>query len=178
MIFLLFTDAKQIPTMINRIYRKIILRIIIFSFALFIINHVYKTSKSFSETPFEEQNYINNDKNPNEGSEHIKLTDMDSLYLLLRFNSSLNDNNSPLSKEVKAFKKKSKSLEEKMYPKFKNCTKLKLIPKYIQRGDYWVLQNYIKASKSFRCNESITFSTTGELGLLNNLVQITSRWQV
>ncbi|KAL7642857.1 UNVERIFIED_CONTAM: hypothetical protein RMT77_006145 [Armadillidium vulgare] len=102
---------------------------------------------------------------------------MDSLYLLLRFNSSLNDNNSPLSKEVKAFKKKSKSLEEKMYPKFKNCTKLKLIPKYIQRGDYWVLQNYIKASKSFRCNESITFSTTGELGLLNNLVQITSRWQ-
>ncbi|RXG71368.1 hypothetical protein Avbf_07070 [Armadillidium vulgare] len=64
-----------------------------------------------------------------------------------------------------------------MYPDFKNCSKPELTFKFIQKRNYWVLQNYIKSSRRFRCDESITFTTIGEIGFLNNLFTVIERWQ-
>ena len=70
------------------------------------------------------------------------------------------------------------SLERKIYPDLRECTAKPLQPFYQQRGDYWVLENYLPAMMSFRCDESITFATHGEYTFLDNLGPITSRWQV
>ena len=70
------------------------------------------------------------------------------------------------------------SLEEKMYPDLKHCKTPSRIPSVDQRGLYWVLENYIPATVSFRCDESITYTTQGDFTFLDNLEMITSRWQV
>ncbi|KAK8400373.1 hypothetical protein O3P69_003213 [Scylla paramamosain] len=69
------------------------------------------------------------------------------------------------------------SLERKMFPDLKECATMPLQPSYQQRGDYWVLQNYLPAAMSFRCDESITFTTHGDYTFLHNLIPITSRWK-
>lgn len=70
------------------------------------------------------------------------------------------------------------SLERKMYPDLRECTTRPLRPFYQQRGDYWVLENYLPAVMSFRCDESITYTTHGDYTFLDNLEPLTSRWQV
>lgn len=70
------------------------------------------------------------------------------------------------------------SLERKMYPDLRECTTRPLRPFYQQRGEYWVLENYIPAALSFRCDESITYTTHGDYTFLDNLEPLTSRWQV
>ncbi|KAK8400375.1 hypothetical protein O3P69_003215 [Scylla paramamosain] len=69
------------------------------------------------------------------------------------------------------------SLERKMYPDLRECTTRPLRPFYQQRGDYWVLENYLPAVMSFRCDESITYTTHGDYTFLDNLEPLTSRWQ-
>ena len=70
------------------------------------------------------------------------------------------------------------SLERKIYPDLRECTTRPLRPFYQQRGDYWVLENYLPAVMSFRCDESITYTTHGDYTFLDNLEPLTSRWQV
>jgi len=51
-------------------------------------------------------------------------------------------------------------------------TKLKM------RGtEYWVLYNYIKASLTFKCNESVTITTHTEIPYLHNLEPLLDRWR-
>ncbi|XP_045110967.1 uncharacterized protein LOC123504487 isoform X2 [Portunus trituberculatus] len=69
------------------------------------------------------------------------------------------------------------SLERKIYPDLRECTTRPLRPFYQQRGDYWVLENYLPAVMSFRCDESITYTTHGDYTFLDNLEPLTSRWQ-
>ncbi|RXG53946.1 Beta-1,4-glucuronyltransferase 1 [Armadillidium vulgare] len=69
------------------------------------------------------------------------------------------------------------TLQKKMYPDFSHCSTKSLISKFIQWGNYRVLQNYVKATETFLCNESVTYATHGELGFLHNLVELASRWQ-
>ncbi|XP_045111113.1 beta-1,4-glucuronyltransferase 1-like isoform X2 [Portunus trituberculatus] len=69
------------------------------------------------------------------------------------------------------------SLEHKMFPDLKECTTRPLRPFFKQRGDYWVLENYLPATMAFRCDESITFSTHGDYTFLDNLGPVASRWQ-
>ncbi|XP_050714560.1 beta-1,4-glucuronyltransferase 1-like isoform X2 [Eriocheir sinensis] len=69
------------------------------------------------------------------------------------------------------------SLERKMYPDLRECTTKPLRPFYQQRGEYWVLENYLPAAMSFRCDESITYTTHGDYTFLDNLEPLTSRWQ-
>lgn len=45
-----------------------------------------------------------------------------------------------------------------------------------QRGDYWVLYNYIKASKRHYCYESITYTTQADYTFLDNVVPLIKRW--
>lgn len=116
----------------------------------------------------------------------INIPDINAKTKLKRnqnFNSSntfpLPNKNINIKNKVKAVQKPSFiSLEQKMYPDFRNCSKPELNFKYIQKRNYWVLQNYIKATRRFRCDESVTFTTIGEIGYLNNLLPVIERWQV
>lgn len=44
-------------------------------------------------------------------------------------------------------------------------------------GNYWVFYNYIRAQKTFLCNETITYTTHGEYTFLHNLEPLLKRWQ-
>lgn len=46
-----------------------------------------------------------------------------------------------------------------------------------RRGDYWVLYNYVIASRSFHCWESITYTTHADFTFLDNLETLLDRWQ-
>ncbi|KAB7495829.1 hypothetical protein Anas_10236 [Armadillidium nasatum] len=78
---------------------------------------------------------------------------------------------------LKAENPKILSQKEKMFPDFNNCSTKNLETKFVQHNNYWVLQNYIKASETFLCNTTITYTTLGELGYLHNLAEIATRWQ-
>lgn len=44
-----------------------------------------------------------------------------------------------------------------------------------QRGDYWVLYNYVAARRWFRCDESITYTTHADFTFLDNLEPLMER---
>lgn len=69
------------------------------------------------------------------------------------------------------------SQERKIYSDLRDCSTRPLRPFYQQRGDYWVLENYIPAALAFRCDESITYTTHADYTFLDNLEPLTSRWQ-
>lgn len=46
-----------------------------------------------------------------------------------------------------------------------------------QRGDYWVLYNYIQAEQKFRCHESVTYTTHADYSFMDNLVPLLERWR-
>lgn len=69
------------------------------------------------------------------------------------------------------------SLERKIYPNLRDCGVKDAPTYYSQRGDYWIMPNYIPAAMSFRCDESITYTTHSEYSYLDNLDPLTSRWQ-
>ncbi|KAI9563367.1 hypothetical protein GHT06_010828 [Daphnia sinensis] len=47
---------------------------------------------------------------------------------------------------------------------------------YSQRGSYWILNHYVPAEKAYHCNESITYTTHGDITFLDNIVPLTKRW--
>ncbi|KAJ8972560.1 hypothetical protein NQ317_010824 [Molorchus minor] len=57
------------------------------------------------------------------------------------------------------------------------CLDKPMVPKTQQRGDYWVLYNYITAEKRFRCQESITYTTHADYSFMDNLVPLLERWR-
>lgn len=58
-----------------------------------------------------------------------------------------------------------------------NCINKPFVHKIQQRGDYWVLYNYIKARRSFKCHESITYTTHADFSFMDNLLPLLERWQ-
>ncbi|XP_034234070.1 beta-1,4-glucuronyltransferase 1 [Thrips palmi] len=50
-------------------------------------------------------------------------------------------------------------------------------PRTAQRGDYWVLYNYVTASETFHCWESITYTTHADYTFLDNLSPMLERWR-
>lgn len=46
-----------------------------------------------------------------------------------------------------------------------------------QRGSFWVLQNYIRANRWFRCDESVTLATASDPTFLDNLPDLVERWR-
>lgn len=46
-----------------------------------------------------------------------------------------------------------------------------------QRGSFWVLQNYIRANRWFRCDESVTLAAVGDPTFLENLSFLVERWK-
>ncbi|KAG4072268.1 hypothetical protein HA402_004200 [Bradysia odoriphaga] len=50
-------------------------------------------------------------------------------------------------------------------------------PETIQRGDFWVLKNYIRADHDeLRCFETITYTTHADYTFLDNLIPLLERW--
>lgn len=58
-----------------------------------------------------------------------------------------------------------------------NCKDVNLTPAIKQRGNYWVLYNYIVADESFHCYETVTYTTQGDYTFLDNLIPLVERWQ-
>ncbi|XP_069165771.1 beta-1,4-glucuronyltransferase 1 [Procambarus clarkii] len=69
------------------------------------------------------------------------------------------------------------SVMRKMYGDASECVSGGLKPSVYQRGEYWVLENYIPALRTFPCNQSITYTTHADYTFLHNLEPLTSRWQ-
>lgn len=47
----------------------------------------------------------------------------------------------------------------------------------MQRGDFWVLKNYIRASHGqLRCFETLTYTTHADYTFLDNLIPLLERW--
>lgn len=57
------------------------------------------------------------------------------------------------------------------------CDDRLLQPSFKQRGNYWVLYNYVRAEARFGCFESITYATHGDYSFLSNLPVLIERWQ-
>uniref|UniRef100_A0A182NEN0 Beta-1,4-glucuronyltransferase 1 n=1 Tax=Anopheles dirus TaxID=7168 RepID=A0A182NEN0_9DIPT len=58
-----------------------------------------------------------------------------------------------------------------------NCHDRDYEPYIGQRGDFWVLKNYIRAEHGdLRCHETITYTTHADYTFLDNLVPLLERW--
>lgn len=47
---------------------------------------------------------------------------------------------------------------------------------YSQRGSYWILNHYIQSDNTYRCNESVTYTTHGDVTFLDNIIPLAQRW--
>ncbi|XP_060524606.1 beta-1,4-glucuronyltransferase 1-like [Cylas formicarius] len=57
------------------------------------------------------------------------------------------------------------------------CLDRSVVPKTQQRGDYWVLYNYVTAQRTFKCEESVTYTTHADYSFMDNLVPLLERWR-
>ncbi|XP_012253233.1 beta-1,4-glucuronyltransferase 1 [Athalia rosae] len=57
------------------------------------------------------------------------------------------------------------------------CNDKSTAPKTAQRGEYWVLYNYIPMSTQVKCWESVTYTTHADYTFLDNLIPLIERWQ-
>lgn len=57
-----------------------------------------------------------------------------------------------------------------------NCFEHDYNQQTLQRGDFWVLQNYVRAEHGeLKCHESITYTTHADYTFLDNLVPLLER---
>ncbi|KOC67874.1 N-acetyllactosaminide beta-1,3-N-acetylglucosaminyltransferase [Habropoda laboriosa] len=57
------------------------------------------------------------------------------------------------------------------------CNEKSMQPRRAQRGDYWVLYNYVPMSMAVRCWESVTYTTHADYTFLDNLEPLLERWR-
>lgn len=57
------------------------------------------------------------------------------------------------------------------------CNDQILKPAIKQRGAFWVLYNYVRARRNFRCDESITLTAPADFRFLDNVAPLVQRWQ-
>lgn len=57
------------------------------------------------------------------------------------------------------------------------CLDKPIVPKTQQRGDYWVLYNYVRAERTFKCEETVTYTTHADYSFMDNLVPLLERWR-
>ncbi|XP_015839702.2 beta-1,4-glucuronyltransferase 1 [Tribolium castaneum] len=61
--------------------------------------------------------------------------------------------------------------------KITQCFDKPIETQIVQNGQFWVLNNYIKASERFKCHESVTITTQGDFTFLENLPILVERWK-
>ncbi|KAG7212097.1 hypothetical protein KM043_012447 [Ampulex compressa] len=57
------------------------------------------------------------------------------------------------------------------------CNEKSSEPRRAQRGDYWVLYNYVPMSMAVRCWESVTYTTHADYTFLDNLEPLLEGWR-
>lgn len=57
------------------------------------------------------------------------------------------------------------------------CYDKDLAYRVAQKGNMWVLYNYVRAKHRFACHESITYTTHGEFTFLDNVEPVVERWK-
>ncbi|XP_011055253.1 PREDICTED: N-acetyllactosaminide beta-1,3-N-acetylglucosaminyltransferase [Acromyrmex echinatior] len=57
------------------------------------------------------------------------------------------------------------------------CNEKSTEPRRAQRGDYWVLYNYVPMSMDVKCWESVTYTTHADYTFLDNLEPLLERWR-
>lgn len=60
---------------------------------------------------------------------------------------------------------------------FIDCSDKEYSSKITQHGNYWLLRNYVKASKYVKCDETITYTTHCDLRFLDNVTPLLERWR-
>ncbi|XP_068150752.1 beta-1,4-glucuronyltransferase 1 isoform X1 [Drosophila tropicalis] len=69
-----------------------------------------------------------------------------------------------------------KELEERV-KSLLNCYDHDYNQETLQRGDFWVLQNYVRADHGeVKCHETITYTTHADYTFLDNLIPLLERW--
>ncbi|KAG7304064.1 hypothetical protein JYU34_010993 [Plutella xylostella] len=72
------------------------------------------------------------------------------------------------------------ALSEKTLTKLRNlllCHDRDFVPATTQRGDYWVLQNYVRAEHGpVACHEAVTYTTHAGYEYLDNVKPLVERW--
>uniref|UniRef100_A0A7G3AU71 Putative glycosyltransferase n=1 Tax=Lutzomyia longipalpis TaxID=7200 RepID=A0A7G3AU71_LUTLO len=59
-----------------------------------------------------------------------------------------------------------------------NCDNKQYPSRTYQRGNYWVLENYVRASHgNINCYESVTYTTHGDFTFLDNAIPLVKRWR-
>lgn len=91
------------------------------------------------------------------------------------------DAESPESK-VADLEQEQESPEEKrsiydLVREYTKCVDRPVVAKTQQRGDYWVLYNYVRPSRTFGCHESVTYTTHADYTFMDNLVPLMERWR-
>ncbi|XP_028169577.1 beta-1,4-glucuronyltransferase 1 [Ostrinia nubilalis] len=57
------------------------------------------------------------------------------------------------------------------------CNERDFLPQYLQRGEYWVLKNYVRADHgTVLCHETITYTTHAGFEFLDNVPPLVERW--
>lgn len=57
------------------------------------------------------------------------------------------------------------------------CNEKDFLPQTVQRGDYWVLKNYLRADHGMvSCHETITYTTHAGFEFLDNVLPLVERW--
>jgi hypothetical protein len=57
------------------------------------------------------------------------------------------------------------------------CLDRPMVARVQQRGDYWVLYNYVMPEKTFKCHESITYTTHADYSFMDNLLPLLDKWR-
>ncbi|XP_063989022.1 beta-1,4-glucuronyltransferase 1 isoform X2 [Diachasmimorpha longicaudata] len=57
------------------------------------------------------------------------------------------------------------------------CTDKSQEPRKMQRGDYWVLYNYVPMTISVKCWETLTYTTHADYTFLDNVEPLLERWR-
>ncbi|CAG7642835.1 unnamed protein product, partial [Allacma fusca] len=127
-----------------------------------------------AETDSNDNSITNNNNNPssNAVSDDLLLRHEDEND---RSSGNSNNNNKEMLNESNAviLDKGSKPERERIFP----CDDLSSRNYFGQRGPFWVLYNYVKASRQFACDESVTYTTHADYTFLDNLVPLLDRWQ-
>ncbi|XP_053600989.1 beta-1,4-glucuronyltransferase 1-like [Plodia interpunctella] len=105
-------------------------------------------------------------------SSTASIADVDSKALEAQStNESLDENAYTLDENV---------ISETTYSRLRSllaCKDRYFLPEQLQRGEYWVLKNYIRAEHGeLECHETITYTTHAGYEFLDNVLPLVERW--
>ncbi|XP_025837228.1 beta-1,4-glucuronyltransferase 1-like isoform X1 [Agrilus planipennis] len=102
-------------------------------------------------------------------TENIKETEKSPIVAI---NTDAETGNSVISKD-------NLTTESYTFQRIKEITKCHDLPRQhnvMQWGPYWVLNNFVAAKRTYKCEESVTFATTATYNFLGNVLPIVESW--